>query len=484
MNGNTISGTTGGKGGTGGQEGTGGVGGVGAGIYLSASTECQLADNALALLSGGSGGTGGNSGGKTGNAQVAYAIYLEEDSLANGVLLSNTAEGETVVYVYGEDGAQVSDLTLTAEVNPTNWGKVAVVDSENVHVHDLVVANYVGRSGCSGEEGQKGCTGGEAVGILLDNCEGCEFDDNSISGVMAGLGGPGGRWNAEGGDGGNGVGLLVDTCKSGSMSNNTVGDVSGGYAGPAGRGGNPTPGGTGGTGIAVAIQNSVGLNIAGSTVNHITGGDGGSPNDPVALGPGPRGIARGWLLQDVMSTELTNTVVAEIVPGTGGDAEQSCTCLTVDACPLLKVRNTTCTGIGDEESPGHGIVVLVGQPTPLEMLDSIVYDVSGFCLFNEDGNAASLLSAAHSDLYECALGQGDNATVAASCISQDPLFANPEGGDFHLLPESPCIDAGKPSSECSLEPAPNGCQVNMGAYGNTDEATSKVGAEHCEVCPE
>ena len=73
--------------------------------------------------------------------------------------------------------------------------------------------------------------------------------------------------------------------------------------------------------------------------------------------------------------------------------------------------------------------------------------------------------------------------MAGTCISEDPLFVDPDNGDFHLQAESPCIDTGKPTNECSGEPAPNGCRVNMGAYGNTDEATSAVGAEHCDVCP-
>jgi len=36
---------------------------------------------------------------------------------------------------------------------------------------------------------------------------------------------------------------------------------------------------------------------------------------------------------------------------------------------------------------------------------------------------------------------------------------------------SPCIDAGDPGSDYSLEPAPNGGRINMGAYGNTQYAS-------------
>jgi len=47
------------------------------------------------------------------------------------------------------------------------------------------------------------------------------------------------------------------------------------------------------------------------------------------------------------------------------------------------------------------------------------------------------------------------------------------GGDYHLLPDSPCIDAGDPHADFSREPEPNGGRVNMGAYGNTPQAASK-----------
>ncbi len=56
-------------------------------------------------------------------------------------------------------------------------------------------------------------------------------------------------------------------------------------------------------------------------------------------------------------------------------------------------------------------------------------------------------------------------------ISLDPDFVGPDHGDFHLKAFSPCIDAGDPASDFSNEPEPNGGRINMGAYGNTPEAT-------------
>ncbi len=70
----------------------------------------------------------------------------------------------------------------------------------------------------------------------------------------------------------------------------------------------------------------------------------------------------------------------------------------------------------------------------------------------------------------------------------NPLFADPENGDYHLKSQagrwdiisqswiqddvtSPCIDAGDPTSPIGLEPAPNGDRINMGAYGGTSEAS-------------
>jgi len=57
----------------------------------------------------------------------------------------------------------------------------------------------------------------------------------------------------------------------------------------------------------------------------------------------------------------------------------------------------------------------------------------------------------------------------------DPIFRDEANGDFHLEPTSPGIDAGDPAADYSLEPACDGqnTRINMGAYGNTPEATCK-----------
>jgi parallel beta-helix repeat protein len=67
-------------------------------------------------------------------------------------------------------------------------------------------------------------------------------------------------------------------------------------------------------------------------------------------------------------------------------------------------------------------------------------------------------------------------------IDRDPLFVDPDGADnvlgggggaddnFHLAPNSPALDAGDPTSDYALEPAPNGSRINLGHLGGTAQA--------------
>ncbi len=72
-------------------------------------------------------------------------------------------------------------------------------------------------------------------------------------------------------------------------------------------------------------------------------------------------------------------------------------------------------------------------------------------------------------------------------MNQDPMFVDPVNGDYHLQSTvgsyhngtwetdencSPCIDAGNPGDACDCEPLPNGGIINIGAYGNTEQASN------------
>jgi hypothetical protein len=84
------------------------------------------------------------------------------------------------------------------------------------------------------------------------------------------------------------------------------------------------------------------------------------------------------------------------------------------------------------------------------------------------------------------------AIKGAGNVSKDPLFANAAGHDYHVRSivgrwdpaandakggwaqdkeNSPAIDAGEPASPFNLEPTPNGGRANLGADGNTAQAS-------------
>lgn len=91
------------------------------------------------------------------------------------------------------------------------------------------------------------------------------------------------------------------------------------------------------------------------------------------------------------------------------------------------------------------------------------------------------------------VGPGDRLNWPAGNINVDPCFADtsspdPNEWDYHLKSQagrwdptswswvqddvtSLCIDKGDPNSPVAAEPLPNGCRVNMGAYGDTVEAS-------------
>ena len=95
-------------------------------------------------------------------------------------------------------------------------------------------------------------------------------------------------------------------------------------------------------------------------------------------------------------------------------------------------------------------------------------------------------------------GDYKNVEPSSSDIHEDPLFADPKNHDYHLKSvagrwnggtwvkdsaDSPCIDAGCPSSDYSKEPEDNGDRINIGRYGNTAYASLSGGALPAESAP-
>ncbi|MGD8786702.1 MAG: C10 family peptidase [Phycisphaerales bacterium] len=113
------------------------------------------------------------------------------------------------------------------------------------------------------------------------------------------------------------------------------------------------------------------------------------------------------------------------------------------------------------------------------LVNCIVWNNASGQIVNDEGASAIIT---YSDVQDGWPGQGN--------IDNDPLFADPSNGDYHLKSRggrwdpvsqswvldsvtSPCIDAGDPTTSFSLEPVLNGGRVNMGAYGGTTEASKR-----------
>jgi hypothetical protein len=143
-------------------------------------------------------------------------------------------------------------------------------------------------------------------------------------------------------------------------------------------------------------------------------------------------------------------------------------------------------------NPGSGFACLRYFPNAINTLDYNCYwrDDGDKKLINVNGIGYTL---SQWETYKTYFAPLDKHSIA-----QDPLFVDPDGpdnilgnddDDFHLQSSSLCIDAGDPSSSYDNELQPNGCRINMGAYGNTTEATISSDPDSdgiygaCDNCP-
>jgi len=166
------------------------------------------------------------------------------------------------------------------------------------------------------------------------------------------------------------------------------------------------------------------------------------------------------------ATELTNNVIAGNTAAEGGGGID-CYALTTSYYNNTIADNST-------DVYGGGIYCYGAQP---RLHNCILWGNTA-----PYGAQIALRSRTQPSLvrvnYSCVQGGQAEALVETNCIlywnagniEDDPLFTDAPNGDYHFEYDSPCVNAGDPASDYSLEPEPNGGRIDMGAYGNTPEA--------------
>ncbi|MEE9552942.1 MAG: T9SS type A sorting domain-containing protein [candidate division Zixibacteria bacterium] len=115
-----------------------------------------------------------------------------------------------------------------------------------------------------------------------------------------------------------------------------------------------------------------------------------------------------------------------------------------------RLELTNCTLSRNLGETGGGI--FCDGATDLNLLNSILWSDSATVDGNEIFQETNNFFVDYCDVQGGMAGHGN--------IDADPMFVDPENGDFHLQQGSPCIDAGDPSSPYD----PDGTFVDMGAY--------------------
>ena len=126
-----------------------------------------------------------------------------------------------------------------------------------------------------------------------------------------------------------------------------------------------------------------------------------------------------------------------------------------DKPSFLEMNN--CTVSGNSTKGGDAALFVQGSTVSVQN-----------CIFWNNGKDFEMIDDGKLTVTYTLTQQGYTGT---GNITSNPLFVDASKGNFHLQAGSPAIDAGNPASDYSKEPAPNGGRVNMGCYGNTDEAT-------------
>ncbi|MEZ4439746.1 MAG: right-handed parallel beta-helix repeat-containing protein [Polyangiaceae bacterium] len=161
------------------------------------------------------------------------------------------------------------------------------------------------------------------------------------------------------------------------------------------------------------------------------------------------------------------TLTGDLVVGnhTDGDGSRPCgAAIYVDG--TAEGVGSTATFINatiadnDCDQPNEGSAIFVEAGSSLVLRNSILWGHANADEIAVDGTSSMTAS-------YCL---GASLLSGTGNLSEDPLFVG--AGDYHLQATSPGVDAGDPSDAFDREPEPNGGRINLGAFGNTDQATT------------
>lgn len=437
--------------------------------------------------------------------------------------------GQEADRVIGLEARFISDMTVShvtvdhvthdsAVGHPSNQGPTYGIENAiaigasftsvtNSVVHHLSILDVEGKNGiapscCSYYTGTKGV---DAVGMEIVDSSNVEFTSTSVANVHAGNGGTGTQYGGDGGPGGRGVGMRVTGSTHVLLGEFSLDSMSGGIggAGPYNSPGDAGPG-LGDVGIGLLIQSSDMVVTEHFSITNVVGGGGVYKNARDGIGV---------LLEDATkNTVLSYGLIAEIAAAPcsadwyagaqamgiilDGAEDTVMTGLVLhklhgaSACPgttpqpgvaILSWNSTQTTmshlTLHDIGPNSYGIRQAGEQSDTILIQNSIFSAIDGAVLIGDDETAEAQLFVSSSLFHECA-SITEHATLGSGILEKNPSFVAPEEGDLSLKPSSPAIDAGKSGSDYCNEPEPNGGAANLGAYGNTPQAVSKIGSPH------
>ena len=376
----------------------------------------------------------------------------------------------------------------------------------------------------------------DCVAIRVDGADDVSIVDNEIRDVWAGGGGaedPAGSWPAQ--EGGDASGIVVRDATGVLLLDNQIRDVTGGSGGVAWTGDRPS----GGDARGVHVEGCSDVLVQGSAIANVRGGP--PTFVPSASGAaGSGGDAFGLWLHDLHGLTVQDARVQGVQGGGFDDSLPSGHCpacvpepapagwgvgLQAAAAPDAWLRHVGVRGVesgtpwGGPNGDAYGVEITVssgltlGQFTLVDIgVDSMIgvgvrVGTEGDEEVHLDHGLIAQIGAADTGACvhldgpgQLALGpvgveacQLNGSSGGPYLDDLDPLDIGGGGGPFSLGADSGAIDAGvsgpdgidcgtSPGEPVCQEPVPNGCTLNLGLFGGTEQAASSTVAAGWCTC--